>query len=83
MSIFAKYLLQVFDMLTHSWRKSSAILLVSAIHALQRKQQSNTVRAMYVWLRPGRESDASVRHVLTKRNIRDIAKNHECNSWSE
>ena len=29
---------------------------------------------------PGRESDASVRHVLSKRNIRDIAKNDECNS---
>ena len=32
---------------------------------------------------PGRESDASVRHVLCKRNIRDIAKNDVCNYQSE
>ena len=54
------------------------MFLVSAIHAIQRKQQSNTyVCLTQAW--PGRESDASVRHVLSKRNIRDIAKNHECN----
>ena len=72
--------------LTHSWRKISAMLLVSAIHAIQRKQcvyivQSSCPSLTQAW--PGRESDASVRHVVSKRNIRDIAKNHECNSWSE
>ena len=57
------------------------MFLVSAIHAIQRKQQSNRVYLKWsktyacltqAW--PGRESDASVRHVLSKRNIRGIAK---------
>ena len=53
------------------------MLLVSAIHAIQRKQQSNTyVCLTQAW--PGRESDASARHVLSKRNIRDINTNLPC-----
>ena len=83
MSIFAKYLLQIFDMLTQAdleLMQVSAILLVSAIHAIQRKQcvyivQSSCPNLTQAW--PGRESDASV---VSKRNIRDTAKNHECNS---
>ena len=75
MSIFAKYLLQIFDMLTRAdleLTQVSAILL--AIHAIQRKQcvyivQSSCPNLTQAW--PGRESDASV---VSKRNIRDTAK---------
>ena len=73
---------KIFDMLTRAdleLTQVSAILLVSAIHAIQRKQcvyivQSSCPNLTQAW--SGRESDASV----SKRNIRDTAKNHECNS---
>ena len=59
-----------------SWRKISAMFLVSAITPYN-VSNSLTESKTYACLTkawPGRESDASVRHVLSKRNIRVLRK---------